>query len=83
MSDFGHPLRPAEASIRQSVTTAYLAKLRRQGLLKEAIHYRWLAPGKYRYLSDAIDHFFAHRSEPDVHDKWVEQQLSELNQRQL
>jgi hypothetical protein len=80
---FGQPLKPSEAATQQGVTPGYLAKLRRVGLLKEAVHYRWLAPGKYRYLSEALDNFFAHRSEPEIHNKWVEKKLKELNKRQL
>lgn len=83
MSFFGKPLRPAEAANQQGVTVGYLAQLRRIGLLKETIHYRQIAANKYRYLATALDHFFAHRFEPEIHNKWIEKQLKESNKRQL
>lgn len=83
MSFFGQPLKPSQASAKQGVTTSYLAKLRRGGHLKEAVHYRWIAPNTYRYLSDALEHFFAHRSEPEIHNRWIEEQLKELNKRKF
>jgi hypothetical protein len=70
-------LRPADAANAQAISTGYLAELRRDGRLREGIHYRQIAPGRYRYYSDAIDHFFAHRTEPEEHERWIQQQLKE------
>jgi hypothetical protein len=64
-------LRPAAAAEAQAISTAYLASLRRDGLLKEGIHYREIAPGHFRYYAEAIDHFFAHRKEPEEHERWI------------
>ena len=71
-------LRPAAAAEMQAISTAYLGQLRRDGLLKEGIHYREIAPSRFRYYAEAIDHFFAHRTEPEEHERWIRQQFKEL-----
>ena len=70
-------LRPADAAAAQAISTGYLAELRRSGLLREGIHYRQIAPDRYRYYSDAIDHFFAHRTEPDEHERWIRERVAQ------
>jgi hypothetical protein len=75
MSRFGSPLRPSEAAEQTALTIGHLARLRRSGVLKEGIHYYWLSPRHYRYLSDSLRHFFLHRAEPEVHEKWIRQRL--------
>ena len=70
-------LRPADAANAQAISTGYLAELRRNGLLREGIHYREIAPDRYRYYSDAIDHFFAHRKDPEEHERWIRERVAQ------
>jgi hypothetical protein len=71
-------LRPAAAAEMQAISTAYLAQLRRDGLLKQGIHYREIAPGRFRYYPDAIDNFFENRKEPEEHERWIQRLAKEL-----
>jgi hypothetical protein len=81
MQIFGSPLRPKAAAEAQSISVGHLARLRRDGELKEGIHYRCIAYQTYRYHSDAIENFFLNRQDPDEHLRWIQQRL--LKQRKL
>jgi hypothetical protein len=71
-------LRPAAAAEMQAISIAYLGQLRRDGLLKEGIHYREIAPNRFRYYAEAIDNFFENRTDPKEHERWIQRLAKEL-----
>jgi hypothetical protein len=70
-------LRPTDAAAAQAISTGYLAELRREGLLKEGIHYREIAPERFRYYPDALDNFFKHRKDPEEHERWIRERVAQ------